>query len=93
MFYAAVAKGSAAATLLSKSDKDPAVDDCEMIYDLDEAPAVQLADRWSDTTVDSPSLPSTCSYWASVSGRPTTSAINNLEKSIRLNHTFHQPYF
>jgi hypothetical protein len=49
-FYAAVAKGSAAATLLSKPDKDPAVDECLMIYDLDEEPAVQLADRW-------PSLP------------------------------------
>jgi len=49
-FYAAVAKGSAAATLLSKPDKDPAVDECLMIYDLDEAPAQQLADRW-------PSLP------------------------------------
>ena len=49
-FYAAVAKGSAAATLLSKPYKDPAVDDCLMIYDLDEEPAVQLADRW-------PSLP------------------------------------
>jgi len=49
-FYAAVAKGSAAATLLSKPDKDPAVDECLMIYDLNEEPAVQLADRW-------PSLP------------------------------------
>jgi len=49
-FYAAVAKGSAAATLLSKPDKDPAVDECLMIYDLDEEPAQQLADRW-------PSLP------------------------------------
>jgi len=49
-FYAAVAKGSAAATLLSKPDKDPAVDECLMIYDLDEEPAVQLADQW-------PSLP------------------------------------
>ena len=49
-FYAAVAKGSAAATLLSKPNKDPAVDECLMIYDLDEEPAVQLADRW-------PSLP------------------------------------
>jgi hypothetical protein len=49
-FYAAVAKGSAAATLLSKPDKDPAVDECLMIYDLDGEPAVQLADRW-------PSLP------------------------------------
>jgi len=49
-YYAAVAKGSAAATLLSKSDKDPAVDECLMIYDLNEEPAVQLADRW-------PSLP------------------------------------
>ena len=49
-FYAAVAKVSAAATLLSKPDKDPAVDECLMIYDLDEEPAVQLADQW-------PSLP------------------------------------
>ena len=49
-FYAAVAKGSAAAPLLSKPDKDSAVDECEMIYDFDEEPAQQLADRW-------PSLP------------------------------------
>jgi len=49
-FYAAVAKGSAAATLVSKPDKDPAVDECLMIYDLDAEPAKQLADRW-------PSLP------------------------------------
>jgi len=49
-FYAAVAKGSAAATLLSKPDKNPAVDECLMIYDLDEEPAMQLLDRW-------PSLP------------------------------------
>jgi len=45
-FYAAVAKGSAAATLLSKPNKDPAVDECLMIYDLDAEPAKQLADRW-----------------------------------------------
>ncbi|AEN07782.1 hypothetical protein Halar_0545 (plasmid) [halophilic archaeon DL31] len=50
-FYGAVAKGSAAATLLSKSESDPAVDDCQLIYDLDEAPAPQLTDQW-------PSLPS-----------------------------------
>jgi predicted nucleic acid-binding Zn ribbon protein len=49
-FYAAVAKGSAAATLLSKPDKDSAVDECLMIYDLNEEPAKQLTDRW-------PSLP------------------------------------
>ena len=49
-FYAAVAKGSAAATLVSKPEKDPAVDECLMIYDLDAEPAKQLADRW-------PSLP------------------------------------
>jgi len=49
-FYAAVAKGSAAATLLSKPNKDPAVDECQMIYDLDAEPAQQLADQW-------PSLP------------------------------------
>ncbi|MFQ3319669.1 MAG: ribosomal protein S14 [Natronomonas sp.] len=50
-FYGAVAKGSAAATLLSKSDADPAVDDCQLIDDLDGEPARQLADQW-------PSLPS-----------------------------------
>ncbi|MHC3381818.1 biosurfactant protein 1 [Haloarcula sp. H-GB5] len=50
-FYGAVAKGSAAASLLADSDSDPAVDDCQLIYDLAEEPATQLADQW-------PSLPS-----------------------------------
>jgi len=50
-FYGAVAKGSAAATLLAKADGDPGVDDCKLIYDLDGEPAPQLADQW-------PSLPS-----------------------------------
>ncbi|WP_363463556.1 hypothetical protein [Halogeometricum borinquense] len=50
-FYGAVAKGSAAATLLAKGDDDPVVDDCKLIYDLDEEPAPQLVDQW-------PSLPS-----------------------------------
>ncbi len=50
-FYSAVARGSAAATLLAKIDGDPVVDDCKLIYDLDEEPAPQLADQW-------PSLPS-----------------------------------
>lgn len=45
-FYGAVAKGSAAASLLANSGSDPAVDDCQLIYDLDEEPAVQLADQW-----------------------------------------------
>ena len=49
-FYAAVAKGAAAATLLTKADRNPAVDDCQLIYELDTKPAVQLADKW-------PSLP------------------------------------
>jgi len=48
-FYAAVAKGAAGATL-TKADRDPAVDDCQLIYDLDTKPAVQLTDKW-------PSLP------------------------------------
>ena len=65
-FYAAVAKGSAAATLLSKPDKDPAVDECLMIYDLDESPAAQLADRW-------PSLPEAVRV-ASVEGRQLLAA-------------------
>jgi ribosomal protein L40E len=49
-FYGAVAKGSAAASLLAKSDSCPVVDDFQLIYDLDEEPAAQLADQW-------PSLP------------------------------------
>ena len=50
-FYGAVAKGSAAASLLAKSDSDPAIDNCRPIYDLNEEPATQLAEQW-------PSLPS-----------------------------------
>ncbi|MCU4728641.1 biosurfactant protein 1, partial [Halapricum hydrolyticum] len=49
-FYAAVAKGAAAATLLTKADRDPAVNDCQLIYDLNTEPATQLSDKW-------PSLP------------------------------------
>jgi len=49
-FYGAVAKGGAAATLLSVNEAEPAVDDYTLIYDLDEAPARQLAEQW-------PSLP------------------------------------
>jgi len=48
--YTAVAKGAAAATLLTKADRDPAVDDCQLIYDLDAEPAAQLIEQW-------PSLP------------------------------------
>ena len=51
-YYGAVAKGSAAATLLSNADSESVVDDCQMIYDLETAPATQLANQW-------PSLPST----------------------------------
>ena len=49
-FYSAVAKGSAAANVLSANEAEPAVDDYTLIYDLDEAPARQLAEQW-------PSLP------------------------------------
>ncbi|MDQ2055232.1 hypothetical protein [Halobellus sp. H-GB7] len=49
-FYAAVAKGAAAATLLTKADRDPAIDDCQLIYDLNAEPAAQLTEQW-------PSLP------------------------------------
>ena len=48
--YGAVAKGGAAATLITSNDAEPAVDDYTLCYDLDEPPARQLADRW-------PSLP------------------------------------
>jgi len=47
-----VAKGGAAANLLSANQGEPAVDDYTLIYDLDEAPARQLAEQW-------PSLPPT----------------------------------
>ncbi|WP_224338444.1 hypothetical protein [Haloprofundus halobius] len=46
-FYAAIAKGAAAARLLTKADRDPAVDDCQLIYDLDAEPATQLTEQWS----------------------------------------------
>ena len=49
-FYGAVAKGGAAGNLLSTNEAESAVDDCTLIYDLDEAPARQLAEQW-------PSLP------------------------------------
>ncbi|WP_049969032.1 biosurfactant protein 1 [Haloferax prahovense] len=49
-FYGAVAKGGAAANLLSANEAEQAVDDYTLIYDLDEAPARQLAEQW-------PSLP------------------------------------
>ncbi|GGM75730.1 hypothetical protein [Halarchaeum rubridurum] len=49
-FYGAVAKGAAAANLLSANEAEPAVDDYTLIYDLEETPARQVADRW-------PSLP------------------------------------
>jgi hypothetical protein len=49
-FYGAVAKGGAAANLLTASEAGPAVDDYTLIYDLDEAPARQLTEQW-------PSLP------------------------------------
>jgi hypothetical protein len=42
-FYGAVAKGGAAANLLTANEAEPAVDDYTLIYDLDEAPARQLA--------------------------------------------------
>ncbi|ELY72071.1 hypothetical protein [Natrinema pallidum] len=49
-FYGAVAKGGAAAHLLSANEAKPAVDDYTLVYDLDEAPARQVAEQW-------PSLP------------------------------------
>jgi len=49
-FDSAVAKGTAAAGLLVKADKDSAVDDCQLISEFDEEPAPQLISKW-------PSLP------------------------------------
>lgn len=48
--YHALAKGAAAATFLATPDRDPAVDDCQLIYDFDDEPAALLTDEW-------PSLP------------------------------------
>ncbi|MFC4248278.1 hypothetical protein ACFOZ7_15290 [Natribaculum luteum] len=45
-FYGAVAKGGAAATLLASSATEQAVDDCTIIYDLEDEPAAQLTDQW-----------------------------------------------
>ena len=41
-----MAKGGAAATLLSANEAEPAVDEYTLICDLDEAPARQLAENW-----------------------------------------------
>ncbi|UPV77119.1 hypothetical protein M0R89_23020 (plasmid) [Halorussus limi] len=49
-FDSAVAKGTAAAGLLVKTDRDSAVNDCQPISEFDEKPASQLASKW-------PSLP------------------------------------
>jgi len=49
-FYSAIAKGTAAAGLLAKADRDSAVDDCQPISEFDEEPASRLASEW-------PSLP------------------------------------
>lgn len=45
--YHALAKGAAAATLLAKPDRVPAIDDCQLLYDFDDTPAAQLTDEWS----------------------------------------------
>ena len=45
-FYGAVAKGGAAANLLSANEAEPTVGDYTLIYDLDEAPARHLAEQW-----------------------------------------------
>jgi hypothetical protein len=65
-FYGAVAKGGAGANLLSANQAEPAVDDYTLIYDLDEAPARQLAEQW-------PSLPDAVQV-ASVEGERLLSA-------------------
>ena len=45
MFYAAVAKGVAAASLLTSAPDEP-FDDCTLIYDLEDEPAPQITERW-----------------------------------------------
>ncbi|KTG07665.1 hypothetical protein AUR64_02145 [Haloprofundus marisrubri] len=45
-YYGAVAKGAAAARLLATNGSDPAVDECQLIYDFDEEPAAPLTDTW-----------------------------------------------
>ena len=44
-FYGAVAKGGAAATLLTANEAEPAVNDYTLCYDLDEPPARQLINQ------------------------------------------------
>ena len=46
-YYGAVAKGAAATNLLAKADSDPTVDDCQLIHDLNEEPAMQLKAQWN----------------------------------------------
>lgn len=62
-FYGAVTKGAAAATLLT-SGRDEPIDDCTLIYDLDDEPAPQLTERWptlpAAVEVDLNSWPKRC---------------------------------
>jgi hypothetical protein len=44
-FYAAVAKGAAAASLLTSASNKP-VDNCTLIYDFEDEPAPQITERW-----------------------------------------------
>ncbi|MFA9517320.1 hypothetical protein ACERIT_08900 [Halopenitus sp. H-Gu1] len=44
--YGAIAKGAAAATLLSSKAIERAVDDCMLIHDIDDELATRLVDRW-----------------------------------------------
>jgi len=44
-FDAAVAKGPAAASLLTSAPDEP-FDDCTLIYDLEDEPAPQITERW-----------------------------------------------
>jgi len=71
-FYGAVAKGGAAATLLSANEAEPTVDDYTLIYDLDEAPARQLAEQW-------PSLPDAVQVAAAEGERLLSAACDRTE--------------
>ena len=82
-FYGAVAKGGAAANLLAVNDTERAIDDCTLIYDLDDEPAPQLRGRW-------PTLPAAVEVASADGVQPLAAARERTRWSGQLKLESHQ---
>jgi len=70
-FYAAVAKGAAAASLLTSAPNE-SVDDCTLIYDLEDEPAPQITEGW-------PTLPGATEVTSAAGGALLSAARDRTE--------------